>query len=281
MMNATRTICADSCRLPVAPGTAASRESMSDVGAFLVTYTSWLWGCGATCARIRRNVGRIAAAYGYGIDLTVMPRHVTVALAPLDGGATEIFTGNMRATAINFSINAKLSSLSWNMADCRLSVAEATSRLNNIVSHHYTSGLSTFLLVSLANASFCRLFGGDAAAMAIVFVSTFAGCFLKQILLDRHVDNRIVFMICAFVSMVLTAGALTFGWSSTPDVALATSVLYLIPGVPYINSASDFISRHYICSLNRFADAVVLTAAITAGMCLGLSVMNLEMLGSI
>ena len=67
-----------------------------------------------------------------------------------------------------------------------------------------------------------------------------------------------------------------FGIGSTPEIALGTSVLYLIPGVPYINAVSDMIDRHYLCAFSRFADAVVLTACLSAGLCGGMLVLGLR-----
>ena len=47
-------------------------------------------------------------------------------------------------------------------------------------------------------------------------------------------------------------------------------------GVPYINSASDFLDKHYLCSFSRFPDALALTASLSAGMCLGLGLMGMS-----
>ena len=162
------------------------------------------------------------------------------------------------------------------IADRKLSYCQAKALFDKIISTTYSTTQLTVLLTSLANASFCRLFGGDAAAMLVVFAATFAGFELKHILLKARLDVRLVFMACAFISTVIATGAQLFGWGDTPGTAIATSVLYLIPGVPYINSASDLIDRHYLCSLSRFMDACVLTACLSIGMCAGLSLMGIN-----
>ena len=95
-------------------------------------------------------------------------------------------------------------------------------------------------------------------------------------MLRNGADVRVTFFMCAFISSALAYGATLFGWGATPDVALATSVLYLIPGVPYINAASDLIGRHYLCAFSRFADACVLTACLSAGLCLGIRLLGIE-----
>ena len=53
-------------------------------------------------------------------------------------------------------------------------------RFRTIVGQPYGNNFNILWLTSLANASFCRLFGGDAAAMGVVFFATAAGYFLKQ-----------------------------------------------------------------------------------------------------
>ena len=63
---------------------------------------------------------------------------------------------------------------------------------------------------------------------------------------------------------------------TTPEIALGTSVLYLIPGVPYINAISDIIGRHYLCALSRFMDACVLTCCLSAGLCIGMFILGLN-----
>ncbi len=133
------------------------------------------------------------------------------------------------------------------------------------------------MLVALSNASFCRLFGGDFVAMAVVAVATFAGFGLKCILLRKKVDIRIIVFVCALASTILGATDMLFSLGNTPAIAIGTSVLYLVPGIPFLNSFSDLIYRHYICAFGRFIDAIVLTCCLSAGLCLGMKLMDTGM----
>lgn len=133
------------------------------------------------------------------------------------------------------------------------------------------------VLAAFANASFCRLFGGDFMAMLVVWIATLAGYFLKILLLGRGVDVRVMAIVCAFVSAVLGTTDQLFGLGSTPDIALGTSVLYLVPGIPFINSFSDLLYRHYLCCFSRFMDAVVLTCCLSLGLCAAMLLMNVGM----
>lgn len=244
---------------------------------FLSQYASWLLGCGATCIRLETNVKRIAAAYGFSAELTIMPRHINITVS-LEG-SDDVFTSMtaVRKTAINFDMNTRLSSLSWKISDKRLSLDSARRLFENIIRPRPRKEWALISIVSVANASFCRLFDGDFIAMAIVFFATFAGFTFKQILMQRGADIRLTVIFCAFVSTVLGATGVLFSLGSTPYIALATSVLYLVPGIPFINSFSDMLYRHYICAFSRFVDALVLTCCLSIGLCAGMMMMNVGM----
>ena len=41
-------------------------------------------------------------------------------------------------------------------------------------------------------------------------------------------------------------------------MAIATSVLYLVPGIAFLNAFNDMIDGHYVCFFSRLMDAIVL-----------------------
>lgn len=245
-------------------------------GAFLAEYAAWLIGCGATCIRVDKNCRRMAASWGLGVDLTVMPAHINVSVWGADPVDAVVVVRRAVACGISFNINAKLSRLSWEVADDGLGFDETRARFDDIVKTRPTDAREVLLLASLANASFCRLFGGDLAAMIIVFVSTLAGYRLKQVMLRAGRDVRITFLCASFFSASLSAAGYVFGLGATPDIAVGTSVLYLIPGVPYINSVSDMLDRHYLSAFSRLIDALVLTVCLSVGLCAGLLILGLK-----
>lgn len=258
--------------------TSEEREvSASEVCRFLASYSAWLLGCGATCIRLEKNVRRMAEAYGMVAEVSIMPRHVHISVWGSADGDAVTTLATVRNTAISFNINTRLSELSWEVADGKIGFREAVARFDEIIRSDRQSVWLVLLLVTLANASFCRLFGGDYVAMAVVGVATMAGYYIKQLLLWRGVDVRVVFFICSFVSTVLGATDILFSLGSTPAVALGTCVLYLVPGIPFLNSFSDMLYRHYVCAFSRFVDAVVLTCCLSVGLCCGMMLMDVGM----
>lgn len=251
--------------------------SVKEVCLFLSEYASLLLGCGATCLRLQKNVDRMAGVLGCRAVMTILPRHIHTTVCADDGSETYTYASDTRKHGISFDINTRLSRLSWELADGRIGFEEATARLGEIAETPPAPKGQVLFLVSLANASFCHLFGGDWPAVGVVFAATFAGFYLRQVLCGCKTDIRVVFMVCAFVSSVLAAGAALFSLGDTPEIAVGTSVLYLVPGIPFLNSFSDLLAGHYICSFCRLTDALILTASLSIGLCGGLLMMNLGM----
>ena len=247
-------------------------DSCRDVS---VDRADWLFSSGCTCIRLEKNVGRMARRMGMDVAMSIFPRHIQLSLQKDERVFTYIATIHERC--VSFDLNTRLSKLSWDMADGKLTFGEVCRKFDEIVHTSSANKWLVLLLASCANASFCRLFGGDAVAMCVVFLSTFAGILIKQLLAERHVDFRVTVMLCAFISTVLASADGLFGLGSTPQLTIGTSVLYLVPGIPFINSFCDMIDRHYICAFGRAMNAVVITGCLSLGLCLGMFAMNVSM----
>lgn len=249
----------------------------NDLAMFLSRYCARLLGAGATCIRMEKNVNRIAHAFGMHAELTIMPRHIHISL--WSDGCSDVVTSiaTVRHNVISYNVNTLLSQLSWEIADRKLTFEEAKEKFERVVTGDRQSQLLVLILVTFANASFCRLFGGDLIAMVIVAFATFIGYWLKQLLISSGCDVRLMVVICSFVSGVLGATDILFNYGTTPDIALGTSVLYLVPGIPFLNSFSDLLNRHYLCAFSRFADALVLTGCLSIGLGTAMIMMNTGM----
>ena len=251
--------------------------SLKDICLFLSEYSAWLLGSGATSIRLEKNVRRMAEALGCQAEMTILPRHIHMTVFQPDDSDSYTYIIATHPMPISFDINTKLSRLSWSMADDHLTLPEVRKKFKKIISTSPANKYLVLVLASCANAAFCRLFTGDWAAVGVVFISTLVGFFLKQMLTVRKIDVRLVFIICAFVSSILASTATMFSLGSTPDIAVGTSVLYLVPGIPFLNSFSDMLNGHYICAFGRFVHAVMLTCCLSLGLCGGMLLMHLSM----
>ena len=84
--------------------------------------------------------------------------------------------------------------------------------------------------------------------------------------MEHHWNHLAVFIISAFVASMIGSTGYLMHWGNTPDMALGTSVLYLIPGVPLINSIMDIIDGHVLAGTSRFINACLLIICIAIGL---------------
>lgn len=243
---------------------------------YLADYAAYMLGCGATCIRISKNINRMSQTIGMSADMIILPAHIVVSLTDDSSGATCQYSRGIPKIPVSYCINTRLSRLSWQVAEGRETIDESTESFKQIIATPPFNPWKVMLLVVAANASFCHLFGGGWDAMAIVALATLMGYALKNILLSRGVDIKIVFLLCSFLSAVVGSAGYVFGCCDNPEIALGTSVLYLIPGIPYINSVSDMIDGHYLCAFSRFMSALLLTGCIALGLTGGFLIMNIK-----
>lgn len=252
-------------------------ELEHNVGKFLINYATTLLECGATTIRIEKNVMRIAEAYGCHTEISIYPRHVEVVLVDDKNGDSTMMSKMITANNINYYSISALSQLSWMCYDKRITFDEARERYKKIISTPRLPFAVVTILTAAANASFCRLFGGDPMAMAIVLIATACGFYAKKQLVKQwHVDMRFAIIISSCLSSIMSCSGYVFSITGTPDVALATSVLYLVPGIPYLNSISDLINGHYICAMSRAVVSCVITICLAVGLYIGLLLMNAQ-----
>jgi len=240
------------------------KEPLYDVGEFVAEYATHMMGVGIHTSRVIRSAKRIGEAYGYTIKISVFQKSVIFTLK--DRETHEYFSEvvDIPPLPISFEHNSELSALSWETFDDHLSLKTLKEKYNKIISSPSIHPLFVLVMASLANASFCRLFGGDWCSMGIVFSSTMAGMFLKQKLQATPLNHFIVFILSAFVASLCASTSLIF--DTTSDIALATSVLYLVPGVPLINGVIDIVEGHTLTGFSRLTQAGLLIVCIAIGL---------------
>lgn len=253
---------------------------------FLLHYATIQTSVGVQTSRIVLNTSRIAETYGYDATMMMFQRNVAITLIPHEQGnqrrcpqshPTTALTHH-RTLPLNFYLNAELSRLSWYIHDRKPKISELNALLEQTLNAPHLSRWLILLLISIANSSFCFLFGGDIQGGLFVFLGTFLGFFARQELNKRHAYHYLTVLVAAFISsFTVGLGSLT-GLSSTPEIALSASVLYLIPGVPFINSMMDFLDGYMLNGVSRLINALFIVISITVGISGTLVLLNLSLL---
>ncbi len=254
----------------------AARPQIQELTNFLSEYAAKMLSIGTYTARIERCVCRIAGAYGYEASLMIFVRHFIISVMdPADNSIRRTYVKTGAAARISFNLISELSALSWEIYDEKIHLARARAAFAEILASQKKSFAKTLVLLSVANAAFCELFGGDGGAMALVFAATAFGICARYLLSKLKINLKIQYIAVSFaVSFIVSLGA-RYGLSATPDVAVGSSILFLIPGVWLINSVFDILNENMLVGISRGLNTGLLIICIAIGLFLTLSISNL------
>ena len=245
------------------------QRNVVEIADFIARYLSYMLGAGVHTSRVVRNSKRIGDALGVDVSIHTSQKTATLTVKDREASLKDTRVLDVPAFPISFEWNADLSALSWAAFDRKMTLDEIRSRFDELAAKPGMNPVFVLFMVSLANASFCRLFGGDIWAMLITFTATMIGFFTRQHLTRKKVNHYIVFIVSAFVASICASTALALG-IETAEIALATSVLYLVPGVPLINGLIDITDGHIQIGISRLVNALMLIVCIAIGLSLTL-----------
>ncbi|WP_106828586.1 threonine/serine exporter family protein [Parabacteroides pacaensis] len=237
---------------------------LKNIAKFIADYATRLLGSGVHTSRVVRNSKRIGESLNVQVRMTTFQK--TIVLTIYEEESNDVYTEviDIPTYPISFELNSDLSSLSWEAYDKHLTLDELIQKYNQAISKPKMDPVFVLFLVAFANASFCKLFGGDWTAIGIVFSATLLGFFAKQQMQKKGVNHFILFVISAFIASLYASVSLTF--ATTANIAIGTSVLFLIPGVPLINGVIDIVEGHILIGFSRLIHSLLLVVCIAVGL---------------
>lgn len=152
-----------------------------------------------------------------------------------------------------------------------IDMEQADQKLSQIQPKHYPKPL-VVIMVGLSCASFARLAGADWSVFLITFIASALAMMVRQRLARLHFNPFLNFCITAFVATCVSSQAVLFDIGNDPFLAMASSVLLLVPGFPLINSIADLLKGHTNMGVARFLTASMLSFATCLGILLAMSV---------
>ncbi|PWG82503.1 threonine/serine exporter family protein [Pararcticibacter amylolyticus] len=239
---------------------------IKELGDTLLHIGALLLSAGASTGRTRNTITRISDSFGYNTEFVISNRTL---LLSLNDENDEYFFNSLKRSSphgVNFTLLVGISHLSWQAVEDKLSVQEINERLSRLVAlPHYTRWI-VLTLVGLAGSSFCRVNGGEALDMLTVFVATVAGLFVRQEAVRLKFNSYMCVYFGALTASLIAGAAVKFGMGYTHLPAFATSVLFLIPGVPLINTFSDMIEGNLQNAIIRGMNGLIISFAIGLGL---------------
>ena len=250
-------------------------EELAKIADLLLDVGSTLMGAGANTGRIRVTVNRIAHSLGYQIELLITHRALMLSVIDDDGG---FYTSKLKRTpphGVNYKLVSGISKMSWKVQDEDWDISHIISDLARLKALPHYDRWQVLVLVSLAGAAFCRLFGGEWLDMSVAFVATFAGLFLRQEAVKQNFNTYLCVFSGATVAAMVSGLAVFNHWGPHPEHAFATSVLFLVPGVPLINSFTDVIDGNISIGIARGMHGFMIAFAITLGLLIAMIAYNI------
>ncbi|MCT4613451.1 MAG: threonine/serine exporter family protein [Marinifilaceae bacterium] len=244
------------------------------LGKTLLRTGSLLQANGACTERTRVVIDRIARVYGRNAEISITNRAIELTVTSSEGKT--LFTGITRSKPIgvNFTIFSEISKLSLSLLDKSFGIEEFNSRLDRIAeSAHYNRWLIS-VGVALAGSGFCFVAGGNSLALCLCFIATFMGINTRMSMHKIGFNPFICVFAAAFVASFCAGAGKFFITDIELTPALATSVLFLVPGVPLINSFIDLTDGNILNGIMRAVNGLIMSFMIAMGMMCSLLIFN-------
>lgn len=154
-----------------------------------------------------------------------------------------------------------------------LDVHGVQQRLDRVKPLRYNRFL-VIVMIGLSCASFSRLAGGDWPVFLLTFIASSVGMFVRQEIAHCHFNPLLNFGITAFVTTLISGFGQVYQIGETPFIAMASSVLMLVPGFPLINAVSDMVKGFANMGIARWTLASLLTLATSMGIVAAMNVLG-------
>ncbi len=257
-----------------------AKPEIQEFSNFIVDYVSTMVGIGTYSSRVNRCARRIAQSFGYELNLNFSFNHTLINIVdPDDYAISRTYVVDNKYSVVDFHLISNLSGLSWAIYDHINDLRVAKRCFAKLIAQKKHPFYAYIALQSIANASFSKLFGGDLGTVLVVFVAGLIGTSIKT-LLTRYfkLDIRLIYILCAFISSYLAFIGIKLGFTQTPDVALASSILYLTPGVFFINSVIDILKNYIQMGISRATSVIILISCIAIGLYITLTISDFRLL---
>ncbi|WP_263080611.1 threonine/serine exporter family protein [Endozoicomonas sp. Mp262] len=235
-----------------------------------------LMSSGAHTERVNRNLHRITKALGYEQEILFSLAGITLTLSdPCDTGAHYTVFRRIKSYGVHLGIVSGVSRMSWKLCLEGMTIAELRTEVERLKSlPHYPKPV-IITMIALAGMAFCYLAGGELLAVLLAGVATAAGFLVRSRFLSSGYNLPLSICAASFTSSGISGLGIVFHLGISPEIAVATSVLFLIPGVPMINAVIDLLQGHTVTGQGRAMQVTVMAFAIALGIVLSSALLGI------
>ena len=225
---------------------------------------------------MEETVHRLGTALGCNwMDIVVSPNGLFV--STISGEEFRTKVRRVVSLGVDMTKVSAVNRLTRRAVDGELDRAQVRGELERIVGTplHYPRWL-VVVMVGLACAAFSQLMGGDWPVFGGNLLAAGAGMAVRQQLSRQHFNSLLVVIATALVAGSLAALFVRYGTGEGRQIALAASVILLVPGVPLINAAEDIIQGHILIGLARGVTGALISLCIALGLWLAMRLVGVS-----
>lgn len=253
------------------------RPNAKQVADLVLDISVLLIESGAHCGRISRNVNRLSSTLDFKTELFISFSGICVTVVDnqnVENTASRI--RNVSKQGVHYSIVTEISLLTWEAYEKKMGINEIQEKLQCAKAAPKHTIWHIRLCVALASASLCLLAGGDWIDGIFGFFAGLLGLMTRQYILKKGFNQMLAILLAAFVATCITSLDMVTQCGSSPEKAVATGVLFLIPGVPLINCIIDLIQGYFTAAIARGAYGGFILLCIALGMFFSMSLFGLQ-----
>ncbi len=229
---------------------------------------------GAESILIEQTAQRLGRALGVdSVEISMIP--VAIVLTTLNKHQSVTTTRRVHHKPINMSIVCEIQKIVIYMEKKKYDATYLNQALKQIEPNYYNRWLVVFM-VGFACASFAFLQGSDWVAFFITLLASSTAMFVRQELAKKRFVLIITFGVTAFTATMIASISQLKGVSSTPNIALASSVLLLAPGFSFVNSFLDALKGYLMMGWGRWMEGILLTIATSIGIIMAMALLNIK-----
>lgn len=132
------------------------------------------------------------------------------------------------------------------------------------------------IFVGLSCATFAYLNGGGWMISAVTFMAGMVAMFTRIFLSKHHFNPFITVIVTAFIASLIGATTYYLDIGHNADIAVASSVLLLVPSFPLINSLSDILKGYVNIGIGRAVFTYMLTLSSCVGIVIALILLQIQ-----
>jgi len=233
---------------------------------------------GADCTRIVRDMRRAAAHLRIPAkDIQSHVTYTTLMLCVSDGERSFTQFRKCLKHAVNLAVLAAVSKLTWRVLRGNTPIHAVERAVNRIRERPLCYPVWVIALgAAVGSGGSCKLFGGSWFEALVATIAALFGFIAHRTSTKYEFNPYACAMITGFVA-TLAAWAIPAALGlPTMWYALVACTIFLMPGFPSINAASDLLNRFTTSGMTRAMDTILIIGGMTFGIAFAILVAGIH-----